>query len=174
RINDPLNPRLAHSPLGSSSVCYARGYEVPEWTQPDPESRPGSLVELTVPSRALRRACPGTLYLPAPFGRIASYPLLIGHDGGDSLKYAAAQTVLDNLIHRLDVAETIVAFVYPGDRLVEYANSAAHARYLTAELVPRLEAEFPLASGPSAPCLMGGGLRAVAAPSPPHPLPARH
>jgi len=23
RINDPLNPRLAHSPLGSSSVCYA-------------------------------------------------------------------------------------------------------------------------------------------------------
>ena len=29
RINDPLNPRLAHSPLGSSSVCYARGYEVP-------------------------------------------------------------------------------------------------------------------------------------------------
>jgi enterochelin esterase family protein len=54
--------------------------------------------------------------------------------------------VLDNLIHRLDVAETIVALVSPGDRLVEYANWAAHARYLTAELVPRLEAEFPLAA----------------------------
>jgi hypothetical protein len=36
RINDPLNPHVAHSPLGSSSVCYARGYEVPDWTQPDP------------------------------------------------------------------------------------------------------------------------------------------
>ena len=23
RINDPLNPHLAHSPVGSSSVCYA-------------------------------------------------------------------------------------------------------------------------------------------------------
>jgi len=163
RINDPLNPRLAHSPLGSSSVCYARGYEVPEWTLPDPESRPGSLVELTVPSRALRRSCRVTLYLPARFRRSARYPLLIVHDGGDYLGYAAAQTVLDNLIHRLDVAETIVAFVYPGDRLVEYANSAAHARYLTAELVPRLEAEFPLAGGPSARCLMGASFGAVAA-----------
>jgi len=163
RINDPLNPRLAHSPLGSSSVCYARGYEVPEWTRPDPESRPGSLVDLTVPSRALRRACPVTLYLPARFRRIARYPLLIVHDGGDYLRYAAAQTVLDNLIHRMDVAETIVAFVHPGDRLTEYANSAAHARYLTAELVPRLEAEFPLAGTPSARCLMGASFGAVAA-----------
>jgi enterochelin esterase family protein len=163
RINDPLNPRLAHSPMGSSSVCYAHGYEVPEWTQPDPESRPGSLVDLAVPSRALRRDCRVTLYLPARFRHTARYPLLIVHDGGDYLRYAAARTVLDNLIHRLDVAETVVAFTYPGDRLAEYANSAAHARYLTAELLPRLEAEFPLAGTPSGRCLMGASFGAVAA-----------
>ncbi len=163
RINDPLNPRLAHSPVGSSSVCYARGYEVPLWTQPDPEARPGSLIELAVPSRALRRDCPVTLYLPARFRRTARYPLLVVHDGSDYLGYAAAKTVLDNLIHRLDVAETVVAFVSPGDRLVEYANSAAHARYLTAELIPRLEQEFPLAGVPSARCLMGASFGAVAA-----------
>jgi enterochelin esterase-like enzyme len=163
RINDPLNPRLAHSPVGSSSVCYARGYEVPEWTRPDPEARPGSLVDLKVPSRALRRDCAVTLYLPARVLRTASYPLLVVHDGSDYLKYASAKTVLDNLIHRLDVAETIVAFVSPGDRLTEYANSAAHARYLTAELIPRLEAEFPLAGTPSGRCLMGASFGAVAA-----------
>ena len=33
RINDPLNPRLAHSPVGSSSVCYAHGHEIPSWTR---------------------------------------------------------------------------------------------------------------------------------------------
>ena len=163
RINDPLNPRLAHSPVGSSSVCYARGYEVPEWTRPDPESRPGSLVDLKVPSRALRRDCAVTLYLPARVLRTARYPLLVVHDGSDYLQYASAKTVLDNLIHRLDVAETIVAFVAPGDRLAEYANSAAHARYLTAELIPRLEAEFPLAAAPSGRCLMGASFGAVAA-----------
>ena len=163
RINDPLNRRLAHSPVGSSSVCYARGYEVPEWTRPDPESRPGSLVDLKVASRALRRDCAVTLYLPARVLRTARYPLLVVHDGSDYLQYASAKTVLDNLIHRLDVAETIVAFVSPGDRLTEYANSAAHARYLTAELIPRLEAEFPLAGAPSGRCLMGASFGAVAA-----------
>ena len=140
RINDPLNPRLARSPVGDSSVCYAHGYVVPDWAVPDPEARPGSLVDMAVPSRALRREARVTLYLPARFRRSARYPLLIVHDGGDFLQYAAAKTVLDNLIHRLDVAELVAAFIYPGDRLAEYANSAAHARYLTAELLPRLEA----------------------------------
>ncbi|HEY3732731.1 MAG TPA: alpha/beta hydrolase-fold protein [Streptosporangiaceae bacterium] len=162
RINDPLNPRLAHSPVGSSSVCYAHGHQVPDWTQPDPEARPGTLTDLVVPSRALRRDCKVTLYLPARFRSTARYPLLIVHDGGDYLGYAAASTVLDNLIERLDVAEIVAAFVYPGDRLAEYANSAAHARYLTSELVPRLEAELPLAGTPSARCLMGASFGAVA------------
>jgi enterochelin esterase-like enzyme len=162
RVNDPLNPRLAYSPVGSASVCYANGYQVPDWTQPDPEARPGSLVEMVVPSRALRRDCRVTLYLPAQFRRSANYPLLIVHDGGDYLQYAVAKTVLDNLIHRLDLAETIAAFVYPGNRLTEYANSAAHARYLTAELLPRLEAELPIAGKSSGRCLMGSSFGAVA------------
>ncbi len=162
RFNDPLNPRVAHSPAGSSSVCYARGYEVPEWVHPDPEARPGSLVDLVVPSRALRRDVPVSLYLPARFRPTARYPLLVVHDGSDFLHYAAAKTVLDNLIHRLDVAEIVVAFVSPGDRLVEYANSAAHARFLTTELVPQLEAEFPLVGTPAGRCLMGSSFGAVA------------
>jgi enterochelin esterase-like enzyme len=64
--------------------------------------------------------------------------------------------------------------VYPGDRLAEYANSAAHARYLTAELVPRLEAEFPLAGVPSARCLMGASFGAVAALSTAYRYPAAY
>jgi enterochelin esterase-like enzyme len=162
RINDPLNPRLAHSPMGSSSVCYAHGHQIPDWTQPDPEARAGSLTDLVVPSRALRRDCLVTVYRPARFRSSVRYPLLIVHDGGDYLGYAAASTVLDNLIHRLDMAEIVAAFVHPGDRLAEYANSAAHARYLTAELVPRLEAELPLAGTPSGRCLMGASFGAVA------------
>ena len=162
RINDPLNPKVSRSPVGNSSVCYALGYVVPEWTIFDPEARPGSLVDMVVPSRALRREAKVTLYLPARFRRSASYPLLIVHDGGDYLQFAAAKTVLDNLIHRLDVAEIVAAFTHPGDRLHEYANSAAHARYLTAELLPRLEAELPLVGRPGGRCLMGASFGAVA------------
>jgi enterochelin esterase family protein len=163
RFNDPLNHRLAHSPMGSTSVCYARGYQISEWTQPHPESRPGELVELVVPSQSLRRDTHVSLYLPARYRRSARYPLLVVHDGDDYLHYASMKTVLDNLIHRLDVAETIVAFVNPGDRLVEYANSAAHARYLSTELVPSLEADFPLVGTRGGRCLMGSSFGAVAA-----------
>ena len=122
-----------------------------------PARRAGA--RLTVPSRALRRDCPVTLYLPARFRRTASYPLLLVHDGPDFLQYAAAKTVLDNLIHRLDVAETIVAFLHPQERLTEYANSTAHSRFLTSELVPRLETKLPLVGKPLRPLPAGLQLR---------------
>ena len=162
RINDPLNEKVSYSPVGTSSVCFGYGYDSPEWTAFDPDARPGDLVDLTVRSRALRRDCPVTVYLPARFRRTASYPLLFVHDGPDFLQYAAAKTVLDNLIHRLDVAETIVAFLHPQDRLTEYANSTSYSRFLTSELLPRLETELPLAAKRSARCLMGSSFGAVA------------
>ena len=159
RINDPLNSHVARSPVGSSSVCYASGHEIPSWTVPDPAAPAGSLAELVVRSRALRRDCRVTLYRPAGFDRSARYPLLIVHDGGDYLEYADAKTVLDNLVHRGDVPGFVAAFTYPGERLTEYADSAAHARYLTAELLPRLAGQFPLAGRPG---LMGSSFGAVA------------
>ena len=161
-VNDPLNPKVSYSPVGTSSVCFGHGYESPEWTEPDPAARQGELVELVVPSRALRRDCHVTLYLPARFRRTASYPLLVVHDGGDFLQYAAAKTVLDNLIDRHDVAETVVAFLHPVDRLVEYADSTAHSRFVTQELLPRLEVEWPLMARPSGRCLMGSSFGGVA------------
>src|SRR5699024_11828983 len=116
-----LNPLVAHSPVGSSSVCQAVGYETPEWTQHDPEARPGEVHDLTLGSKALRRETHSRIYLPARFRRSSAYPLLIVHDGDDYLNYAAMQTVLDNLIHRLDMAETIVVF---SDRKSTRLNSS--------------------------------------------------
>jgi hypothetical protein len=136
RFNDPLNEKRSHGPVGSSSLAFGAGYETPEWVLPDPEARPGELKDLVLHSRALGRDAHVTLYLPARFRPTASYPLLVVHDGADFLQYASMKTVLDNLIHRLDVAETVVAFTHPGDRLTEYANSAAHSRFLTQELLP--------------------------------------
>ena len=163
RFNDPLNPHLSHSPMGSSSICFAYGYETPEWTLPDPDARPGDLTGLVVPSKALGRDCEVTLYIPARFRRTATYPLLVVHDGADFLQYAAAKTVLDNLIHRLDIAQMVVAFLHPVDRLKEYANSTAHSRFVTNELLPQLERELPLVHQRSARCLLGSSFGAIAA-----------
>ncbi len=127
RLNDPRNPRRSYSPFGSLSVCFAHGYTTPEWTQPDPAAPRGTLTDLVVDSRALGRDCNVTIYLPASFRPDARYPLLVVHDGGDFLQYAAAKAVLDNLIHRGDLAATVVAFLHPKDRLTEYADSPGQA-----------------------------------------------
>ena len=164
RRNDPLNPKLSHSPFGASSVCFAYGYTTPEWTFPDPSAAPGELTDLLVRSRALERDCPVTIYLPAGFSRIkSSYSLLVVHDGGDFLQYTAAKVVLDNLIHRREIAQTIVAFLHPKDRLVEYANSPQHAHFLKQELLPQLEVKFPLERHRSSRVLLGASFGAVAA-----------
>jgi enterochelin esterase-like enzyme len=163
RFNDPLNPKRSHNPFGAVSVCFSYGYVTPDWTFPDDNAAPGELTELVVDSRAMQRDCPVTIYLPAGFRRTGSYPLLVVHDGGEFLQYAAAKVVLDNLIHRREIAETIVAFLHPKDRLVEYANSPTHAHFLTDELVPKLEAEFPLVGTRSGRGLLGASFGAIAA-----------
>jgi enterochelin esterase-like enzyme len=162
RFNDPLNTKLSHSPFGAISVCFSLGYTDPEWTFPDPAASPGELTALVVQSRALARDCQVTLYRPAGFHRSASYPLLVIHDGGDFLQYAAAKAVLDNLIHRGEIPPLVAAFLHPKDRLVEYANSASHARFLTSELLPRLETEYPLVHNRSGRILLGASFGAIA------------
>lgn len=161
-FNDPLNPYVAHSPVGSSSVLQAAGYETPEWVLPQADTRSGELLDWTMQSKALRRTVHNRIYLPARFRRSSTYPLLVVHDGDDYVNYAAMKTVLDNIIHDLDMAATIVVFSNPGDRLREYPNHAPHARHLTSELLPAIEAELPVIPRSAARCLMGASFGAVA------------
>jgi len=161
-IEDPLNPLRTRDPFGTNSVVQGLGYVTPDWIQHDAEARPGALEELVMPGTALGRDARVTLYLPARFRRTRRYPLLVVHDGGDFLAYSGMKTVLDNLIHRLEVAEMVVAFLHPGERLVEYAHHAGHARFVAEELVPKLEADWPLAGSPAGRGLMGASFGAVA------------
>jgi len=161
-VNDPLNPTVAHDPFGANSVCSAFGYRRPGWTLPDAEARPGSLDELRLQSVVFGDERSLKLYLPARFRRSRRYPLLIVHDGSDFLRYADLQTVLDNLIHRLEIAPLIAVLSDPIDRLGEYRGGATHGTFLAEELLPRLQQELPLLEAPAARGLMGASLGAVA------------
>ena len=163
-VEDPLNSLVASHPFGVNSVCEAMGYVVPDWAVPDPAVPAGRLVEFELDSAALQRRTAASVYLPAGFSDVGAsrHPLLVVHDGSDYLRYAAATTVLDNLIGRGDVPPIVVAFVHPGERLVEYADDPRHAAFITSELVPALEAAFPLVDDPAGRCLMGASFGAVA------------
>jgi len=162
-IEDPLNPLHAHDPFGTNSVCHGAGYETPDFALPDPEARPGCLEEVLVESAAFRETRRVMIYLPARFRGTRRYPLLIVHDGQDYLRYSSLECVLDNLIHRLEVAPLIAALVQTDRRLTEYADDPAHARFLTDELVPALTARYPLSDRPASRGLMGASFGAVAA-----------
>ena len=161
-IQDPLNPHLAHDPYGANSVVHAAGYEVPDWSLPDPEARPGRIDELVFRSDAFADVRPVQIYLPALFRDTRRYPLLIVHDGADFLRFSNLQTVLDNLIYRLEIPPMIVALIDSPRRLEEYADDERHADFLAKELVPTLEGRYPLLPGPSARGVLGASFGAVA------------
>ena len=159
---DPLNANRARDPFGANSVAHGAGYQVPEWVQKDPESRPGRLDEIGFDSKTFGRRSVG-LYLPARFRRSRRYPLLVVHDGHDYLRYASFGSILDNLIHRLELPDLVVALTSSPDRLAEYAASERHSTFLTDDLVPHLERVLPLDARPQSRALMGASFGAVAA-----------
>jgi enterochelin esterase-like enzyme len=162
-VLDPLNPRQASGPLTTSSVLEADGYATPDWAVADPAVVPGVLTEVTVPSRHLKRDVRVTVYAPARVGKSDRAPLLIVHDGTDYLRYACLGTVLDNLMSRGLLADSIVALIDPVDRFVEYGASLRHSRFLTSELVPTLERTLPVRRDPAGRFLAGASLGAIAA-----------
>ncbi len=162
-IRDPLNPNLAHDPFGANSVCHGKGYERPAWTEHDPDARQGTIKEMVFTETALGGPRRVSVYLPARFRETRRYPLLIVHDGGDYVRYASLQTVLDNLIHNLEVAPLVVALTHPVDRLAEYPNHAGHATFIAKQLLPAMQDKFPIYETAASRCLMGASFGGVAA-----------
>jgi enterochelin esterase family protein len=163
-VEDPLNPTVASHPFGANSVCEAYGYVVPDWAVHNPGVAAGEVVDFELDSSAFGRRITASVYRPSGFAASTEtrYPLLVVHDGGDYLAYAGARTVLDNLIGRGEMPPIVAAFIHPGERLVEYADDPRHATFIASELVPALEAAYPLVGTAGARCLMGCSFGAVA------------
>ena len=161
-IRDPLNPNLAHDPFGANSVCHALNYQRPDWTIDDPDARKGYIEEHVLMRTAFGDGRRVSVYVPARFRESRQYRALIVHDGGDYAHFASMITVLDNLIHRQEVAPLIVALLHPKERLIEYADDEAHARFVVDEVLPFMRKTFPIDPSPDGVALMGASFGAVA------------
>lgn len=161
-VRDPLNPHTARDPFGANSVVHGAGYEEPSWACEDPEARKGELVDFAIDSQAFGERRELEIYLPARFRRTRRYPLLVVHDGSDFVRFAELRTVLDNLIHALEIPGLVVALTQSPNRLHEYADDERHAQFLADELLPALSEEYPLVDDPSARALFGASFGAVA------------
>lgn len=160
-IRDPLNPDHARDPFGANSVVRGSRYVKPEWTDEHGNARRGTVVDLELDSKVFGGPRPYSVYLPARFRDDRVYPLLVVHDGRDYVDYASLVTVLDNLIHRLEIPPLIAALIQSPYRLSEYGANPDHGRYLVDELVPDLESRYRLGP-PSRRVLLGASFGAVA------------
>jgi enterochelin esterase family protein len=161
-IGDPRNTQLAHDPYGANSVAHGAGYEVPDWIREDPQARRGQLERWSLTSEAFGDERVVDVYSPARMRRTRSYPLLIVHDGPDYLRFSSLETVLDNLIHRLEIPPMVVCLLQTSDRLREYSDDPRHGQFLATELVPELERRYPLVHASHSRCLVGASFGAVA------------
>jgi enterochelin esterase family protein len=161
-ILDPLNPLQAEDPFGANSVAQGHGYTRPAWTLRDPAAREGTLEDFVVHSAALGGERHIGVYVPARFRRTRRYPLLIVHDGFDYLRYANLQSVLDNLIQRLEIPPLVAAFTQSPQRLEEYAGHDGHAEFVAREIPDLLARSFPLHASAAARGLVGASFGAVA------------
>lgn len=162
-VEDPLNPYRATDPFGANSVVHGDGYQVPEWTRFDSDAPLGTLEPWIIDSKVFNEKRGLHVYLPARYKKTRRYPLLFVHDGHDYVRFANLKIVLDNLIHRLEIPDLIVALSTSPNRLGEYANDERHAKFVTEEVVPDLEAQLPLIGKPRGRCLMGASFGGVAA-----------
>jgi enterochelin esterase-like enzyme len=137
-MRDPLNPRRAFDPFGSNSVCPMPGYRDPGWARPDGSARKGTMDTLRVRSRVYGDIREVPVYLPAEYKDYKRYPLLICHDGADYLRFTGIRDILDNLIHRHEVAPLVVAFTSGVARNEEYGANPKQPQWLVDELLPAL------------------------------------
>ena len=161
-IEDPLNPHRALDPFGANSVLTTTGYEEPPWIHHDPEARPGRMHSLPIESAALGGERLVQIYEPARLRKGKPVPLVVVHDGSDYLRFTGMKSILDNLIHRQEIESAVFAFTDSRDRLREYADSEAHAEFLTHELWPTLTRHYALIDQPHGRCLMGASFGGVA------------
>ncbi|MCA8956978.1 MAG: DUF3327 domain-containing protein [Planctomycetes bacterium] len=161
-VRDALNPHQALDPFGANSVVHSEGYQVPDWTLPDPDARCGEVREHRLASRAFGDVRKVQVYLPARYRPSRRYGLLVVHDGEDFLRFAALQTVLDNLIHRLEIPPVVCALTTSPNRMVEYPNNEQHARFIVEDLLPVMEEQYSLVEDPGARGLVGSSFGAIA------------
>ena len=158
---DPLNPERAFDPFGSNSVCSMPGYADPEWSRSHPDTQCGRLETLTISPGAFDDERDIQVYLPREFRPDKSYPLLICHDGRDYQRFSSIIPVLDNLIYRHELLPIIVAFTNGVQRNIEYGANPQQADFIVQDVLPVLEKNYNIKSGPENRGLMGASFGGV-------------
>jgi enterochelin esterase-like enzyme len=158
-ICDPANPIRAAGAFGDKSVIEWPEYAPPAWVSAEVER--GSIVELAVASRVLRRDLPVALWTSPGHEATDALPLLVIHDGPEYDKFSQLTHFLGWAITSRGVPPHRAALLAPVDRDETYSASAVYSRALAHEVLPALSDLAPTPHGRTMRAGMGASLGAL-------------
>lgn len=172
-VLDPLNSRQAPGGFGPNSEIRMPAYLLPPDIVAHPRLPRGRLDTLTVRSRILGRSHPVTVYLPAgAAGAGERMPVIFVTDGGEYLRLASMDIVLDNCIAQGRIRPVIGVFVDPmteagnsatSTRMTDYALSSPFLEFLAQELRPFIASRYPASRNPRETAILGASLGGLTA-----------
>lgn len=184
---DPWNPRTMTGGYGPNSELRTPAYVPPAEVEPGPGTVEGSWDELRLESRATGGQRSAFVWSSAPAGATGPFPVLYLLDGADYRDFAKAHVVAGNLVGAGRLPPVVLVLVPPVDRRAEYDDArpgpggaggdaapgratagispshAAFTRFLADELVPAVEARWPVRKDAAGRGVMGASLGGFAA-----------
>ena len=168
---DPWNPRTMAGGFGPNSELRTPGYVPPAEVETGAGTLRGRYEELSVASRAFDGERRAVVWVP-PGATAASppMPVLFLLDGLDYRDFAKLHAVVGNLLAYGRIPPLLLVLVPPVDRNAEYEGDVrkenAFGRFLVDELVPAVEARYPVRRDRDGRGVMGislGGFAALSA-----------
>ncbi|MBM3129648.1 MAG: hypothetical protein FJ009_13610 [Chloroflexi bacterium] len=160
---DPRNPRVAPLGFGPNSEIAMPAYRAPRELTAPPPAR-GTVEQHWLASNVLKDRQTFWICLPPRYASNVEYPVAYFTDGDGYLHFAELPRVMDYLIERGEVNPFIAVLIKPNDRAKEYARNNQYVRFLTNELVPWMDDNYPTRANASARAIIGasfGGLLAA-------------
>lgn len=186
---DPWNPRTMTGGYGPNSELRTPAYVAPAEVEPGTPTAKGSWAELKIESRAMSGLRTAFVWSSAPAGATGPFPVLYLLDGTDYRDFAKAHVVAGNLVGAGQLPPVVLVLVPPVDRRAEYDDDrsapapakrgtdepprralpgvapthAAFTSFLVDELVPAVEARWPVRRDAAGRGVMGASLGGFAA-----------
>jgi enterochelin esterase family protein len=165
-VADSRNPRRVVSFNAPTSEVAMPGHVVPpEVTEALGQGNPARRVDaLSVDSQVFGARRRAYVYLPrVPRRDDQRWPVVYFGDGSGWVVQGLAPLILDRLIARSVVRPVVAVFVEPGNRSEEYNRSAAYRRFFVNELMPYVEARYPIDRRRTSRAVIGSSRGALAA-----------
>jgi enterochelin esterase family protein len=163
RLADPGNDFGGDHPWYKEYRAVAlEGYESQESSEPLEGSVQGKTESLSWSDSVLPGTRRAYVHLPPNFDASRIYPVFYVQDGVAYRRTGKLGVALDNLVHLGRVSPAVLVFLEPSDRTEEYFFNALYPKFLLEEVLPRVEAQYPVSRDAATRGLWGASLGGLA------------